>query len=138
MVGMPPVPEAVARWLLAHEAAGNPSPEAVAAAAERVRGRLREGLSVFLGPTGFDSLWARAIHLAQQTSSEAANEGRDPSVARRHDGSEAHDALIAALTSFLTLLFTFVGAVLGVRLIRHVWPDMPWGEAGTPRGDTAP
>ena len=67
MVGTPPAPEALARWLLSTEAAGDPSPDARAAAAERVHLRLREGLIVFLGPTGFDSLWARALHLARPT-----------------------------------------------------------------------
>ena len=49
MVGTTPAPEALARWLLTHEAGTNPTPEAVAAAAERVHARLREGLPVFLG-----------------------------------------------------------------------------------------
>ena len=146
MVGTPPVPEALARWLLSTEAEGTPSPDAWRAAAERVHVRLREGLSVFLGPTGFDSLWARAMHLARPTPLAPADAGGDgstallpgwPAWARPRDASEAHDVLLAALASFITLLFTFVGAALGARLIRRVWPDLPLGEAGTQTGEPA-
>ncbi|MDP9312404.1 MAG: hypothetical protein M3R24_16220 [Chloroflexota bacterium] len=60
------VPEELARRLLTHEAGGRQSPEELSAAAERAYVRLRERLMVFLGQPGFDSLWARAMHLAQR------------------------------------------------------------------------
>src|SRR6476619_7548239 len=60
-----PAPEALARQLLAAEAGERTRPEELAAAGERAYLRLRERLAVLLGPTGFDALWARAMHLAQ-------------------------------------------------------------------------
>jgi hypothetical protein len=114
----------LARWLLTHEAGDDPSPEALAAAAERVHVRLREGLIVFLGQSGFDSLWARAMHIARRVS--------------ERDAAEAQEIPIAALASFITLLFTFVGAALGVRLIHHVWPELPVGGADMQTGEVTP
>ncbi len=102
------------------------------AAAERVHLRLRERLSVFLGPTGFDSLWSRAMNLAQRTfpaSVRAGEEDGNPLLPGLHvtvsggTGDEIQDLLLAALTSFITLLFTFVGADLGFRLIHQSWPQ---------------
>ena len=62
----PPAPEELARRLLAYEAGEKTSPEELAAAGERAYLRLRERLAVLLGATGFDALWARAMHLAQR------------------------------------------------------------------------
>ena len=148
MVGTTPAPEALARWLLTHEAGTNPTPEAVAAAAERVQARLREGLAVFLGQTGFDSLWARALYLAQRTSSGTAQGdggagGRSPDPESRapvseRDAAETQDVPLATLASFIALLFTFVGAALGVRLIHHVWPELLPGGVDMPTGDDTP
>ena len=146
MVGTTPAPEALARWLLTHEAGTNPTPEAVAAAAERVQARLREGLSVFLGQTGFDSLWARALYLAQRTSSGATQGAAVPgsrppglrALVSDRDAAETEDFPLAALASFIALLFTFVGAALGVRLIHHVWPELLPGGVDMPTGEDTP
>src|SRR5690348_5116876 len=62
----PPAPTELARRLLTDEAGEHQSPEEVAAAATRAYERLRERLTVFLGQQGFDSLWARAMYLAQR------------------------------------------------------------------------
>jgi hypothetical protein len=147
MLQMPPAPEELARWLLIHEARDNPSPEVFAAAAERVHARLRASLSVFLGPTGFDSLWARAMHLSPTISGGAAPTGDEspaalPAVFRTvvtgSDAAEVHAGLIADVASFIALLFTFVGATLGLRLMRHVWPELPVGGPSTQPGDVTP
>jgi hypothetical protein len=144
MVGTTPAPAALAHWLLTHEAGTNPTP--VAAAAERVHARLREGLAVFLGQSGFDSLWARALHLAQGTQFGAAQGDGGPgsrapalgAPVSERDAAETQDVPLATLASFIALLFTFVGAALGVRLIHHVWPELLLGEADMQTGDDTP
>src|SRR6266508_2566258 len=130
----PPAPEALARQLLAAEAGERTRPEELAAAGERAYLRLRERLAVLLGPTGFDALWARAVHLAQRkfrsddtTAAEesvpmhgyglhAAVRGREPAV--------GHHNLVVAFASFITLLFTVIGEELSLRFIRQIWPDL--------------
>lgn len=120
MVHVPPRPEVVAHWLLAHEAAVLPRAHADATAADQVHAQLRAGLVVFLGPTGFDSLWARAQQLAQLPVPAPAEAAVIPP-----DASGGPAAPAVVLINFIALLFTFVGAVLGVRLLRQVWPALP-------------
>lgn len=131
----PPAPEELARWLLAAEAGETTSPEEAAAVGERAYLRLRERLAVLLGPTGFDALWARAMHLAQQkfrSGGDAAAEGSLPTrtygvhaAMRGRDSAAVQHNLVVAFASFITLLFTFIGEELGFRFIRQIWPDRP-------------
>jgi hypothetical protein len=109
----------VAHWLLAHEAGDVPRADVDATAADRVHAQLRTGLVVFLGSTGFESLWARAEHLAPPAV-PPMRAAVIPPDARDVDMDHA-----AVLTSFITLLFTFVGTALGVRLLRQSWPALP-------------
>ena len=134
MQRLPPDPEALARRLLTHEVGEHPTSEAVEAAAALAYVQLPERLSVVLGPTGFDALWARAMLLARQQLHAAGIEGDlalqipphgVPVAVRGRDSSEAHDLVIAAFASFIALLFTFIGAELGFRLLRQVWPELP-------------
>ena len=66
MFRTPPIPEELARWLLTHEAGPDASPEALVAAAEQLHVRLRQSLIVFLGQTGFDAMWTRAMDRARR------------------------------------------------------------------------
>lgn len=120
MTQFPSRPEAVAQWLLAHEAAAAPRADGGATAAAQVHAQLRTSLVVFLGPTGFDSLWARAQHLAQPSVPARLGAAVLPPDARATDTDHA-----AVIASFITLLFTFVGVALGVRLLRQSWPALP-------------
>ncbi len=55
----------------------------------------------------------------------------------RADASAAPDAHAAVLASFISLLFTFVGAALSVRLLRQMWPALPLDAADLePSDDT--
>jgi hypothetical protein len=136
----PPAPAELARRLLTDEAGGYQSPEEVAAVAVRAYERLRERLTVFLGQQGFDSLWARAMYLAQRQfrfwDETAGVESPDKLPPGLHaatsgrDSTEARDILIAAFASFIALLFTFIGEDVGFRLIGQVWPDLAPSEAG--------
>lgn len=136
----PPTPEGLARRLLAGEAGEYQTSEELAAAAERAHARLRERLSVFLGPHGFDSLWGRAMLLAGQKLHPAGSEGAlaldtplhglQASV-RDCKPSEVYDLVSTAFASFIALLFTFIGADLGLRLLRQVWPELTLDEGHT-------
>jgi hypothetical protein len=130
----------LARHLLTDEAGEHQSPEELAAAATRAYERLRERLTVFLGQQGFDSLWARAMYLAQrqlrswdETAGEESPQmlplGLHATTSGR-GSAEARDIMIAAFASFIVLLFTFIGEEVGFRLIHQLWPDLPPGEAG--------
>jgi len=79
----PPAPERLARRLLAYEAGADQTSEELAAAAERTYDRLRARLTVFLGPHGFDSLWARAMLLAGRQLHEGGIEGGLHSIRHR-------------------------------------------------------
>jgi hypothetical protein len=135
----PPAPAELARRLLTDKAGEQQSPEEVAAVATRAYERLRERLAVFLGQQGFDSLWARAMHLAQrqfrswdETAGAESPDTLPPGLhaaMRGRDSAEARDILIAAFASFIALLFTFIGEEVGFRLVRQLWPDLPPGEA---------
>jgi hypothetical protein len=131
---LPPVPAELARLLLAAEGGENTSPEELAAVGERTYIKLRARLTVLLGATGFDALWARAMHLAQPMfRSEGDTQVKDalsPSTSGLHAAVRGRDAaavqhnLVVALASVMTLLFTFIGAELGFRFICQIWPDL--------------
>ena len=135
-------PEKLARRLLTYEA-GQTSEE-LAAAAEQTYVRLREHLIVFLGPHGFDSLWARAMVLAGHTL-HMAGSASGPTIpgllpglqasTREINASAVYDMLIAAFASFIALLFTFIGADLGFRLLRLIWTELALDEPDTQTGE---
>ena len=130
----PPATEELARQLLASEAGEKKRPEELAAAGERAYLRLRERLAVLLGPTGFDALWARAMHLAQpkfRSGDDTAAEESVPmhgyalhAAVRGRDSAVGQHNLVVAFASFITLLFTFIGEELSLRFIRQIWPDL--------------
>ena len=132
-------PDDVTHWLLAAE--GDQSPAAFLATAESVHARLRTGLSVFVGQSGFDAIWARAV---LQVARSAAGAGEDalmlrapgwPDALSGRTVDEIRSVVAAAFTSFIGLLFTFVGAELGFRLLYQVWPELPLDPPGAVTGD---
>lgn len=128
-----PVVRGLARQVLVREVGGRQQPEALAEAAERAYHRLRQHLSLLIGPIGFKTLFARALSLAKsefpileriefEERSDAGLKGvREFAVA--HDPAEASDGLAAILASFISLLGTFIGEDLGLRLVREAWPQ---------------
>ncbi len=125
-------PEEVTHWLLRHAVEGDESPAAFVATAEAVHTRLRSGLSVFVGQSSFDAIWARAM--VQVARSAAGGPGEDALMLRASGWSDAlsgrtvdelRSVVATAFTSFIGLLFTFVGAELGFRLLYQVWSELP-------------
>ena len=135
-------PEAVARWLLRDAVERDESPAAFVTTAEAVHTRLRSGLSVFVGQSSFDAIWARAVLQVARAAAEGAGEDalmlRAPGWSDALSGrtvDEIRSVVAAAFTSFIGLLFTFVGAELGFRLLYQVWPELPLATPGAPAGD---
>jgi hypothetical protein len=130
----------LARWLLACEAAAAKSPAGKSPGVISVCDKLRQHLSVLAGAAGFRSLISRALTLAQ---SEAPWLG---AVRVREDGSlewpgaetsqrtteKTAKGEVALVAQFLGLLVTFIGESLTLRLVREVWPEVPFG--GTDSG----
>ena len=65
MPEMAPAAQVLARRVLRHEAGGRAEPAALAEAAERADARLRGRLASLIGQTGYTTLVARAVRLAQ-------------------------------------------------------------------------
>jgi hypothetical protein len=130
----PPAPEALARQVLAIEAAAHQRADDMPAAAGLAYDRLRARLSVFLGEVGFDALWARALALTRRSfpPADAAAEEHaaalPPGLATVIAGRNAVEAatmLQTVFANFFTLLFSFIGSEISLRLIRQLWPDLP-------------
>ena len=140
--GMRATPEAVAHWLLRDAVERDESPAAFVTTVEAVHTRLRVELSAFLGQSGFDAIWARAV---LQVARSVAGGAEDDALMLRVPGwpdalsgrtmDEIRSVVAAAFTSFIGLLFTFVGAELGFRLLYQVWPELPLDPPGTATGD---
>lgn len=109
-------------------------PEAVAAAAIDVWQKLAHQLISIIGEGGFQSLYARSLHLtsstfpwiaeshASQTDSDSRFvnlkinlEGRDP--------AEAGEASIALLITFIDILALLIGELLTTSILRSAWGD---------------
>jgi hypothetical protein len=136
MRGTPPAPEPeeLAGWLLASEGGGHDDLEELTMGAIHTYERLRAHLSIFLGLQGFDALWVRALHLVRRTfpwddtgvmSAVSLSPHCLDTVVRGRNAAAAHDIFLAVFTQFLALLFTFIGADLGCRLLHQHWPALP-------------
>lgn len=128
----PPAPEALARQVLAAEAAAHQQADDMPAAASLAYDRLRARLSVFLGEVGFDALWARALALTRRSfppTDPAADEQSAPlppglAALAGHDAVETAAMLQTVFANFFTLLFSFIGVEISLRLIRQLWPEL--------------
>ncbi len=138
-----PSPEDEARRLLWDAASEEAGPEALAAAAERLFVQLRAHFSVLIGPTGFDTLWARAMVLGRRQLQAAGVDGetllhsppdRWRDAAKGSPRDEAEAALVAGFASFVALLSTFIGEDLGSRLISQARLESPRREADPAKG----
>lgn len=141
MVGTPPGPEEIARWLVAFESGKDHGSMGSMVVLEHIYTQLRAGLTVFFGTTGFESLWGRAMFRAHITFplNHDNQEVVHPITEATHAADDRiedpeGDIPLLALTSFIGLLFSFVGVDLGSRLIYHMWPELPLGNQDLPTG----
>jgi hypothetical protein len=142
MPEMSPAAQVLARRVLRHEAGGRAEPAALAEAAERADARLRERLASLIGPTGYTTLVARAVYLAQAevpalervtvdalaTGAEGGLHGVREFARASGDAGVAEAGLSAILAHVIGLLVTFIGEDLALRLIRDAWPELPDGQ----------
>jgi hypothetical protein len=124
-----PIARATARQLFAYEAGAGESSGGNVAAAIRVFEKLRRPLSTLVGATGFRMLLGRALTLAkaQDPNLGAVRVQPDGSLEglselRPNENGQAGVALIAQL---LSLLESFIGPELALRLVADEWPDLP-------------
>lgn len=122
----------LAQWILQHERELGAKPESGAriGLAERVLRRLAPGVATLVTSTGYRTLLARALRLAQAefpilgalripTSGEYLKGGPAPR------SGATDDSLVALIANLIALLTTFIGDDLTDNIIRGVWPDSP-------------
>ncbi len=130
----PPAIHALARQVLAHEAAAE-EPREPALVAIRVCQRLFACMGRLVGPVGFQVLITRALSRASarhpllrpvQVKVEA-----DLSFDGLRESAGAHDAEVATsagetlVAEFVGLIARFLGADLLLHFVQQCWPDLP-------------
>jgi hypothetical protein len=118
--------------LLAHEARGDESAEALAAAAERVCQRLSLHSGKVLGVDTFNVLLARALALVKAdfpfieavtaAPPQAGLTGLRESL-RASAASQASDAIVAVVAAFLALLTALIGDEPTLSVLVEVWAE---------------
>ena len=118
--------------LLTHEARGDETAEALAAAAERVCQRLSLHSGKVLGVDTFYVLLARALALVKADFPFIEAVTVDPSQAclkglreslRESAASQASDAIVAVMATFLALLAAFIGEEVSLSILVEVWAE---------------
>ena len=118
---------ALAKRLVAIEAAIQATEGTGPHQALRVCQKLRISLTRFAGSAGFESLLRRALALARlevrslhgtEIKPDCSIEGLEELV-----GNDATEAGAAITAHLLGLLVTFIGQPLTLRLVRETWPD---------------
>ena len=116
--------------LRAVEAASQSASDAHVPAALRVCEKLRISLTRFFGADGFTSLMRRAVAVARaevpslqniEVKPDGSLEGFEELAA--DPGNGGADATFAITAHLLTLLVTFIGKPLTLRLVREAWSD---------------
>jgi hypothetical protein len=135
---------ALARRLIADEAAAAKISLSAEPAVSRVYEKLRQSLCALAGVAGFRSLASRALTLAQteasslsavQVASDGSLQGlgETESQTRRFQDEDGEAMLIALV---LGLLITFIGEALTLRLVQNAWPDLSLGDFNSGDGKT--
>lgn len=122
----------LAQRLVAHEAGSQTVSRADRLAPCRVCEKLRRALVTLTGTAGFSSLLSRALTLAQRESPalSAVQVKPDGSLeGLEGEAAQAHSILVGYL---LSLLITFIGDPLTMRLLHDIWPDLPGLDPDSP------
>ena len=122
----------LARWLLALEAAATTPVGPAMPAAFRVCEKLRRTLGRLTGVAGFRSLLSRALALAAQEVSwlQALRVGKDGSLEGLVEAeselslSEVERGERVLVAQLITLLFSFIGEALTMRLLQESWAEV--------------
>jgi hypothetical protein len=118
--------------LLVHEARGDESPEALASAAERLCLRLSHHSGKVLGVDTFYALLARSLAIAKRDfpflgtvtveRSQASLKGLHESL-REQAASQASDAIVAVVATFLALVAAFIGEEVSLSVLVEIWAE---------------
>ena len=141
-------PQLALAWrLLAHEAGDRRGSEEIVEAAEVVCQKLRQHLGKRIGPAGFESLLARALHLSKRQfafleRAKFEQRGSDCLPGFResmqgHDPAEVGEGLATLLASFLWLLGQFIGDDMALRQITTLWPEVLIRDVGSGPKETS-
>ena len=122
--------------LMAHETFGNESSETKSPAAFHIWEELRPHLATLMGDGGFRALLARALVLAsaEAPSLRAVYVKADGTLAgleklqAQLDANQLFECNIVLLAQLLGLLVAFIGENLTLRLMREVWPKVPFSD----------
>jgi hypothetical protein len=122
----------LARRLLADEAAADKTSLSTESAVLRVYEKLRWNLCSLAGVAGFRSLASRALTLAKSeapslSAIQIAADGSLQGLGEAESQSSKHQADeggVILLAQLLSLLITFIGEALTLRLVRDTWPDV--------------
>ena len=118
-----------AQRLLASEAANKSASAIGPDELLRVSEKLRIALTQFVGADGVAALMRRALaltrrdNLSLQTASVTPEGRLERNVEYAVDVKADAEAAVAVTAHLLTLLVTFIGEPLTLRLLRDVWPD---------------
>jgi hypothetical protein len=93
--------------------------------------KLRKPLVTLTGAVGYSSLLSRALTLAKRESPELSAVEVQPDGSLhglKDETAQAHPILVAYL---LSLLVTFIGRDLTMRLLYDIWPEFPGSDPTT-------
>jgi hypothetical protein len=128
---IPPEILDLARRLLAYEAVTGKPSEPAESAAVLVYEKLRYSLSALAGLAGFQLLASRALALARtkapnlsavQVTADGSLQGLGQPKSRINEDQDRQGEVIL-VAQLLTLLCTFIGVTLTLRLVQDVWPE---------------
>ena len=132
-----------AERLIAYESRGKKTSGVEDHVAFAVCEKLRPHLATLMGTVGFRTLLSRALTLATehvpwlsavQVKADGTLEGLEelrPQLAPE----EIAEGRVALLAQLLGLLVAFIGENLTVRLVREVWPQLPFNDSESGKGD---
>jgi hypothetical protein len=115
----------LADQLVALEAAVTSVSKADANATCRVCEKLRRPLVTLTGTAGFSALLQRALALAKREATVLAGVSVEADGSLKGLEGEATAATNVLVACLLSLLITFIGQTLTMRLLQEIWPDLP-------------
>ena len=115
----------MADQLIAFESASQSVMDADANATCRVCEKLRRPLITLAGTAGFSSLLQRALSLARREAPVLDDVSVEPDGSLKGLDGPAALATPILVAHLLSLLVTFIGLTLTMRLLHDIWPNMP-------------
>ncbi len=119
-----PASQDLARQLLAYESSPQTASLSSKSASVKVCDKIRGALATLMGGAAFQALLGRALKLAQRDSADLHAVTINDKGSMEGLSTGETDAGGAVVASLLSLLVTFIGETLTLRLLRDVWPAL--------------